>query len=118
MGEKYFRRTLATVSGIIRNCAFVWFYPPFEARLWILYEIAEYTLTCSDSFMLTADIQHFVDHVGEMVRDGVRQVLNRYDYKCTFEYDRALLTSRLELLVLSRGNVLPCDGFDFVTRCV
>lgn len=107
--EKYFRRTLATVSGIIRNCGFVWFYPPFEARIWILYEIAEFTLTSSNAFAPTSDIQNFVDHVEEMVQDGVCQVLNRYNYRYTFEHDKVFLTSWLELLVLLRRYHVDID---------
>jgi hypothetical protein len=34
--ELYFRQTLQTISGIIRNAGFAWYYLPFEARLWIL----------------------------------------------------------------------------------
>ncbi|KAK7216562.1 hypothetical protein V2G26_004565 [Clonostachys chloroleuca] len=33
--EAYFLRSLKTMSGIIRNCCFMWHYPPFEPRLWI-----------------------------------------------------------------------------------
>ena len=43
--EAYFNRCLRTMSGIIHNCGFIYFYPPFEPRLWIMYEITEYVLT-------------------------------------------------------------------------
>lgn len=107
--EKYLRRTLDTVSGIIRNCAFVWFYPPFEPRLWILYEVAEYILTCSGEFPLADDIQVYTDHVNEMIEDGVCKVLKKHNYRCTFEHDRIFLTSWLELLVLLRRNHIDMD---------
>lgn len=100
--EAYFLRSLATMSGIIRNCGFIWFYPPFEARMWILYEVAAYTLTCFESFEATPDIREFADHVQEMLRAGVRSVLEKYEYRCTYERDKAYLTSWLEVLVLLR----------------
>ncbi|KAM7187004.1 hypothetical protein V8F33_011476 [Rhypophila sp. PSN 637] len=31
--DRCFGRTLQTMSGIIRNCGFGWYYPPFEPRL-------------------------------------------------------------------------------------
>lgn len=77
--EAYFLRTLQTMSGIIRNSGFVWYYPPFEARLWILYEVAEYTLTCDEGFQTTEteDIRGFADHVKEMLQVGVRPTLDK-----------------------------------------
>ena len=98
--EAYFLRSLETMSGIIRNCGFVWFYPPFEARMWILYEVAEYTLTSSDNWEATLDIKQFKDHVQEMLQTSVRSVLAKYSYRCTHERDKAFLTSWLEILVL------------------
>jgi hypothetical protein len=87
----------------------MWYYPPFEPRLWILYEIAEFHLTCDGPVLLTPDIEEFATHIDEMVRHGVRHVLENHDYRCTNEYDRAFLTCWLELLVLMkqlRVNVL------------
>ena len=98
--ERYFLRSLETMSGIIRNCGVTWFYPPFEARMWILYEVAEYTLTCSQSFEATPDMNKFKNHVQEMLQTGVLSVLDRYGYTCSYERDRAFLTSWLEILVL------------------
>jgi hypothetical protein len=104
--EAYFLRSLETMSGIIRNCGFVWFYPPFEARLWILYEVAEFVLTSSGSILATPDIRKFKDHVQEMVQTSVRSVLDKYSYNCTYDGDKAFLTSWLELLVLLRRLVI------------
>lgn len=98
--ENYFLRSLQTMSGIIRNSGFVWFYPPFEPRLWILYEVAEYTLTCDTALEETEDIKEFADHIQEMLRVGVRPTLARHGYRCSYARDRDFLTSWLELLVL------------------
>jgi len=108
--EAYFIRSLETMSGIIRNCGFIWFYPPFEARMWILYEIAEYALTSSGNFEATPDIREFKDHVQEMVQTSVRSVLDKYSYRCTHDRDKAFLTSWLEILVLL--NRLPIGIVD------
>lgn len=88
------------MSGIIRNCGFMWFYPPFEARIWILYEIAEFVLTSSEDFEATPDIREFKDHIQEMVQTSVSSVLAKYSYTCTHDRDKAFLTSWLEILVL------------------
>ncbi|KAK4233833.1 hypothetical protein C8A03DRAFT_47709 [Achaetomium macrosporum] len=97
----YFFRGLSSIPAIIRNCGFIWYYPPFEPRLWILYEIAEYSPTCSgDPFALTSDIKKFAEHVDEMYRVGVRSTLDRHGYRCSYDRDKEFLTSRLELLVL------------------
>lgn len=100
--EGYFLRSLDTMSGIIRNCAFIWYYPPFEARLWILYEVAEYILTSEDEFFPFPDVKTFSNHVYEMVETGVRPTLEKYGYRCAYERDRKHLTSWLEVLVLLR----------------
>lgn len=95
----YFRRTLQTMSGIIRNCGFMWWYPPFEPRLWILYEVAEYKLTCRE-FLVTPDNKVFSDHIKEMLQVGVCPTLGRYGYRCTNQRDKEFLTRWLELLIL------------------
>jgi hypothetical protein len=100
--EAYFLRSLATMSAIIRNCGFVWFYPPFEARLWILYEIAEFTLTSSGVIAVTSDIREFMEHVRQMEQTSVRSVLDKHNYRCTYDRDKAFIVSWLELLVLLR----------------
>lgn len=98
--ELYFRQTLQTMSGIIRNAGFVWYYPPFEARLWILYEVAEYMLTCSGEMLRTPDNEKFVSHVHEMLQVGVRPTIQKHGYRSTYDGDMEHLTPWLELLVL------------------
>lgn len=119
--ETYFLRTLQTMSGIIRNCGFTWRYPPFEPRLWILYEVAEYALTADLGLasVETPDAQEFADHIREMLRDGVRPVLDKHGYKCTDERDKKFLTSWLEVLVLLTNLGLDIGEtrriFDYLT---
>ncbi|KAB5581277.1 hypothetical protein GE09DRAFT_466330 [Coniochaeta sp. 2T2.1] len=93
--QAYFLRTLQSVSGIIRNSGFVWYYPPFEPRLWIFYEVAEYTLTCDGGLesINTADMRTFTDHAKEMLQIGVRPMLAEHGYRCTYEHDMKFLTS-------------------------
>jgi hypothetical protein len=100
--EGYFHRCLQTMSGIIRNCGFIYFYPPFEPRLWILYEITEYVLTCSGGIEMTSDIEPFLQHIDEMLETGVQATLAKHGYRCSYDRDRHYLTSWLELLVLLR----------------
>jgi hypothetical protein len=107
--ERYFRRGLETMPAIIRNSGFVYYYPPFEPRLWILYEVAEYSLTCTDPCLPTPDIQRFAEHVNEMLRDGVRSTLDRHGYRCSYDWDQRFLTSWLEVLVLLRKTLLDID---------
>lgn len=98
--ETYFLRALETMPAIIRNCGFMWHYPPFEPRLWILYEVAEYTLTCTGDMLKTGDIKHFLGHVEEMCEKGVRATLSKYGYRCTIERDKEVIIAWLELLIL------------------
>jgi hypothetical protein len=98
--QAYFQRCLETMSGIIRNCGFTYFYPPFEPRLWILYEIAEYVLTCSGGMAVTSDNEVFLQHVDELLESGVQATLAKHSYRCSYVRDRQYLTSWLELLVL------------------
>ncbi|KAK3378681.1 hypothetical protein B0T24DRAFT_646562 [Lasiosphaeria ovina] len=108
--ELYFLRTLNSMSGIIRNSGFMWFYPPFEPRLWILYEIAEYTLTCEGGMQeVTPDNEQFIGHVQEMVRSGVRATLDRHGYRCTFDRDKQFLMCWLEVIVLMKDLHLHID---------
>tara|TARA_R110002003_G_scaffold123_7_gene11147 strand:+ start:6171 stop:6629 length:459 start_codon:yes stop_codon:yes gene_type:complete len=88
------------MSGIIRDCGFTYFYPPFEPRLWILYEIAEYVLTCSGGMAVTSDNEVFLQHVDELLESGVQATLAKHRYRCSYVRDRQYLTSWLELLVL------------------
>ncbi|KAI0531760.1 hypothetical protein GGR58DRAFT_518250 [Xylaria digitata] len=98
--EKYFTRTLQTMSGIIRNSGFIWYYPPWKPRMWILYEIAEYSLTCDGRLETTEDIREFAEHIEEMLQVGVRPTLEKYGYRCTYDRDEEFLTFWLEALVL------------------
>ncbi len=98
--ENYFKRSLQTMSGIIRNSGFMWYYPPFQPRMWILYEIAEYSLTCDGGIESTEDNREFREHIMEMLHAGVRPTLEKYGYKCTYDRDQEFLTAWLEALVL------------------
>lgn len=100
--ETYFLRALRTMPAIIRNCGFAWHYPPFEPRLWILYEVAVYTLTCTDDPPPLHDNKQFLDHVKEMREVGVRATLSKHGYRCTIERDKGFITAWLELLILLR----------------
>ncbi|POS80286.1 hypothetical protein DHEL01_v201336 [Diaporthe helianthi] len=100
--EVYFLRALRTVPAIIRNCGFMWYYPGFEPRLWILYEVAEYVRTCENAseHLVTEDIKEFMGHITEMQEVGVGATLDKYGYKCTFARDKEFIAPWLELLVL------------------
>ena len=98
--DAYFVRALETMSALIRNCGFMWFYPPFEPRLWILYEVTEYYLTCDQDLVSTDDNEQYVTHNREMLQLGVRPVLWKHHYRCTNHLDQAFLTSWLEVLIL------------------
>ncbi|VUC34988.1 unnamed protein product [Clonostachys rosea] len=100
--ETYFASTLQTMSAIIRNAGFTWFYPPFEPRLWILYEIAEYALTCDLGIDPYPDIKEYLEHVKEMLKNGVRTTLEKHGYRSTYESDKEFLVSWLELLMLTK----------------
>jgi len=100
--EAYFKRCLKTVPSIIRNCGFIYFYPPYEPRLWILYEVTEYVLTCDGGLATTPDVEEFLKHVDEMIETGVQATLAKHGYGCSFERDKQYLTSWLELIVLMR----------------
>ncbi|TVY79284.1 hypothetical protein Focb16_v009617 [Fusarium oxysporum f. sp. cubense] len=123
--ETYFLRGIQTMSGIIRNSGFVWFYPPFRPRLWILYEVAEYVLTIDDSadtisYMgASEDSSMFSEHIREMLEQGVRPTLEKYGYICSYERDKEFLTSWLEVLVLLRKLCLDIDdiraSLDYLT---
>ncbi|KAF2122092.1 hypothetical protein BDV96DRAFT_640157 [Lophiotrema nucula] len=107
--EAYFNRCLQTISGIIRNCGFIYFYPPFKPRLWILYEIAEYWLTSVGGFGLTPDVEIFLRHIQEMLQIGVQATIAKHNYGCSYDRDKLYLTSWLELLVLLRRVKFDVD---------
>lgn len=98
--EVYFNRGLWTMSGIIRNSGFIYFYPPFKPRLWILYEITEFCLTCDAGLDETSDIKPFLLHLDEMIVNGVQETVVKYNYECSDDRDRRKLISWMELLVL------------------
>ncbi|KAM7185292.1 hypothetical protein V8F33_012470 [Rhypophila sp. PSN 637] len=88
---------------LIRNAGFVWHYPPFEARLWILFEVAEFHLTSDPDYDPLEAFEHmeeFAAHVKEMVKFGVQRTLEKYKYRCSYPRDKEFITSWLELLVL------------------
>lgn len=111
--QAYFHRCRWTMSGIIQNCGFIYFYPPFEARLWILYEVAESGLTSSGSQWETDDVKTYGQHVNEMFKIGVQNTLRKYGYRCSQEYDWQFLTSWLEMLVILRKLHLPLGIISF-----
>ncbi|KAI0118322.1 hypothetical protein GGR51DRAFT_499059 [Nemania sp. FL0031] len=107
--ENYFKRSLQTMSGIIRNSGFIWHYPPFEPRLWILYEMAENCFTHDGGLAVTEDNREFGEHVVEMLKEGVRPTLEKYGYRCTYDRDQEFLTVWLESLVLLRKLKFSTD---------
>ena len=107
--KAYFHRCLRTMSGIIRDSGFAYFYPPFEPRLWILYEITEYTFTCSEGILMTPDIEPFLQHIREMLKTGVQATLAKHGYRCSYDRDRQYLTSWLEVLVLVKRLEFSSD---------
>lgn len=105
--DTYFRRALPTIPAIVRNAGFVCFYPPFQPRLWILYEVTEYFLTCLDGFEHIdeedpdlAPMAPFRHHYNEMLREGVQPVLAKYGYRASVDRDTEYLLSWLDLIVL------------------
>jgi hypothetical protein len=107
--ELYFRRGLELMTALIRNCTFTWFYPPFEPRLWILYEITEYTLTCTQGIPRTDDNRTYLEHLGEMLQSGVQTTLLKHGYRCSDTRDKEYLISWLELIILLRRLQLTND---------
>lgn len=91
--ETYFRRCLDTMPAIIRNCGFMYHYPPWEPRLWILYEIAEFRLTSEGEAIKTFDSMTYLYHVQEMLHVGVAATLRTHGYRCTDERDQDYLLS-------------------------
>ena len=100
--EAYFRLALPAIPNIIQNCGLTYFYPPFAARLWILFEVAMTAFTMLEGLegFETSDIQTFTEHAREMLQTGVSSVLQKYSYKCSSDLDKHFLTSWLEVLVI------------------
>ncbi|KAI9667810.1 MAG: hypothetical protein M1821_000629 [Bathelium mastoideum] len=107
--EAYFHGCLRAVPSIIRNSGFSYFYPPFEPRLWVLYELTEYVLTCSGGLAMTSDMETFSQHINEMGKIGVQATLAKQNYRCSYDRDRQYLSSWLELLVVLRKMRFSID---------
>ncbi|KAJ7822731.1 hypothetical protein B0H14DRAFT_3731138 [Mycena olivaceomarginata] len=105
--KPYFGMMLQCIPMVVRDCAFVWRFPAWEPRAWILYEIAEHAVG-HRQYVVTEDNKPFLRHVQEMVLFGVHPVLDKYKYRCTNASDMDLVTGRLELLVIL-AKLFPDD---------
>jgi hypothetical protein len=105
--QEYFNRMLRYIHMLVRDCGFEWRFPAFEPRGWILYEVAEYVLSHKD-FIWTDNNHPFVQHVLQMLKDGVQPVMEKYGYQCARQGDFNLLVGWLELLTLL-VKILPND---------
>lgn len=100
--QQYFSRALKSIPRLVRDCAFIWRFPQFQPRLWVLFEAAEFTRNRSRAIS-GADMEPFMEHLREMKGYGVRYVMNRHGYRCVNRSDRELVVGWLEiLLILSR----------------
>jgi hypothetical protein len=97
--QEYFNRMLRYIHMLVRDCGFEWRFPAFEPRGWILYEVAEYVLN-HKSFTWTDDNRPFIQHVLQMLKDGVRPVVEEHGYRCAEQGDLNLVIGWLELTVL------------------
>lgn len=98
------------MPAIIRNCGFMYYYPPWEPRVWILYEIAEFRLTSEGEVIKTFDSMTYLYHVQEMLDVGVAATLRTHGYRCTDERDQDYLLSWLEVLVILRQSHLTTNN--------
>ena len=115
--QSYFNRMLRCIPMLVRDCGFAWRFPHFEARAWVLYEVAEYILNHT-AYWVTDDIKPFVSHIREMVQIGkVQPIIDKYKYRCTTMGDMRLVVGWLEILVilyrevrnvLQRQSILNC----------
>lgn len=105
--QQYFNRMLRYIHMLVRDCGFEWRFPAFEPRGWILYEVAEYVLH-TKSFTWTDDNRPFIQHVLQMLKDGVQPVIKKYGYQCARQGDFNLLVGWLELSILL-VKILPDD---------
>ncbi len=103
--KTFFKRGLAQIPMLLRDCGFSFRFPTFEPRAWILYEIAAWVLDHKD-FTWTDDNRPFIHHAFEMLTSGVRPVIDKYGYKCTNESDLDIVTGWLEI------HVLLCQIFE------
>ena len=99
--QTFFKKGLARIPMLLRDCEFMWRFPTFEPRAWILYEVAAWVLD-HRSFFWSHDNRPFIHHLHEMFTSGVRPVFDKYGYKCTNESDLKLVTGWLEIHVLLR----------------
>jgi hypothetical protein len=106
--REYFKKVLQSIPYLIRDCTFEWRYPKFEPRAWILFEVAEGVFDHS-KFNTINNIARFHSHVQEMIKDGVRPVIDKYGYKCKNGGDLQLVIGWLELLVILH-KILPRIG--------
>ncbi|KAK6541495.1 hypothetical protein TWF694_007304 [Orbilia ellipsospora] len=102
--QQYFSRALWSIPKLVRDCAFVAQFSEFQPRLWVLFEVAAFTfnraepvgLPCTDTFQ---------NHLQQMRADGVRLILDKYQYKCTNKSDREWVINSLEILIALRKAV-------------
>jgi tetratricopeptide (TPR) repeat protein len=105
MQRQYFKRALKRIPTLVRDCTFTWRFPKFEPRLWVLFEVAEFTLNRSRPGPL-ADIEPFMIHLSEMNRVGVKFVIDKHGYECTNQSDSQLVIGWLEIL-LALYKIVP-----------
>ena len=99
--EKYFRKMLRNIPALIRDCGFQWRYPRFHPRAWVLYEIADFYYNHDHTaFYVTDDIMKIHAHIKEILVIGVREVVNKYGYKCTVESGLEILISWMEIMTI------------------
>jgi hypothetical protein len=95
--RQYFKRALKSIPKLVRHCNFVWHFPEYRPRLWILFEVAQYTLNRAKIIPLK-DTTKFMEHLSDMQSAGVQYVADQQGYKCTNDSDGSLVTCWLELL--------------------
>lgn len=99
--ERYFRQMLQCIPLVVQDCAFVWRYPEFEPRAWVLFEIAVFLLNHHYCDSPTEDMKPFALHIKKMVEStGVIPTLKEYGYRCADDSDLTLVTGWLEILVI------------------
>lgn len=103
--DYYFKSMLRRIPSLVQDCAFAWRFPAFQPRAWVLYEVATFILNHDFNGTYPADIQPFVNHVQEMVKEGVTPTLENHGYGCTNRSDLKLVTAWLEILVILCRNV-------------
>jgi len=102
--QQYFSRVLPSIPRLVRDCTFVAHFPEFRPRLWILFEVAAFTFSRAQAVGLPC-IDTFEKHLLQMEGEGVRFVLDRYRYDCTFKDDREWVITSLEILLALRKTV-------------